>query len=158
MSANAVSGPVYAPTNVSLDVIAAEVGCNNSTGQFECLRQVKMYDLETVYFNSTANTWFSPIVDSITRWSVADYVKRFEAGLYPSYVPLITGNSNGGGTIFSIVYSGEIPTSRHGSVPSMPMSLIFLTMFSSTLTTKRTTHPYLSRMELSMVTHDSIVL
>lgn len=107
MSANAVFGPAYAPTSVGLDVIAAEVGCNNGTGQLECLRQVDMYDLETAYFNSTANTWFSPIVDSITRWSVADYVKRFEAGLYPSHVPLITGNSNGEGTIFSIVYGGE---------------------------------------------------
>ncbi|KAF8857379.1 carboxylesterase [Acephala macrosclerotiorum] len=107
MSANAASGPAYAPMNVALDVIAAEVGCGNGTGQLDCLREVDIYDLETTYFNSTANTWFTPVVDNITRWSVADYVKRFEAGLYPSHVPFMTGNSNGEGTIFSIIYSSE---------------------------------------------------
>ncbi|KAF4626741.1 hypothetical protein G7Y89_g11417 [Cudoniella acicularis] len=90
MSANAKSGPAYAPVGVELDVVASEVD---------------LYDFETTYFNSTTNTWFSPAIDDITRYS--NYVDRLKAGKYPTHVPLLTGNSNGEGTIFSIVYSGE---------------------------------------------------
>jgi carboxylesterase type B len=105
MSANAASGPAITPPNVGLDVIAAEVGCGTGAGQLACLRNVSIYDIQTTYFNSTSNTWFSPIIDNITRHS--DYAARFAAGKYASHVPLLTGNSNGEGTIFSIVYSGE---------------------------------------------------
>lgn len=105
MSANAKSGPGYAPENVALDVVAGEVGCGTGRGQLDCLRQVDIYDLETTYFNSTSNTWFCPAIDDITRFS--DYVARYKADKYPSHVPLITGNSNGEGTVFSVVYGGE---------------------------------------------------
>ncbi|CAJ2507094.1 Uu.00g082800.m01.CDS01 [Anthostomella pinea] len=105
MSANAISGPAYAPTNVALDAVAAEVGCGPGEGQLECLRQVDIYDIQTAKFNSTYNTWFAPVIDEVTRFS--DYVARFAAGAYPSHVPLLTGNSNGEGTIFSLVYSDE---------------------------------------------------
>lgn len=105
MSANAISGPAYAPMNEALDIVAAEVGCGTGEGQLACLRELNMYDFQTAYFNSTANTWFTPYIDNITRF--ADYPARFNAGQYPSHVPLLTGNSNGEGTIFSIVYSAE---------------------------------------------------
>jgi hypothetical protein len=107
MSANAASGPGYAPMNVGLDALASEVGCKKGNGQLACLRSKSIYDLETTSFNSTSNTWFTPTVDGITRWSVSDYKARFKAGLYPTHVPLLTGNSNGEGTIFGLVYSGE---------------------------------------------------
>ncbi|KAI1871896.1 hypothetical protein JX265_005882 [Neoarthrinium moseri] len=105
MSGNAISGPAYAPTNVGLDVVAAEVGCGTGSGQLECLRNVSIYDIQTSYFNSTANTWFTPVIDDITRFS--DYAARFSTGEYASHVPLLTGNSNGEGTVFSVVYSAE---------------------------------------------------
>jgi carboxylesterase type B len=107
MSANAASGPAYAPMNVGLDVVAAEVGCPTGKGQLDCLRKKTIYELETANFNATTNTWFTPTVDGMTRWSVADYSKRFAAGKYPSNVPLITGNSAGEGTIFGLVYGSE---------------------------------------------------
>lgn len=105
MSANAISGPAYAPVNVGLDVVAAEVGCGTGSGQLDCLRNVSIYDIQSAYFNSTSNTWFTPVIDDITRFS--DYAARFGAGKYASHVPLLTGNSNGEGTIFSLVYSAE---------------------------------------------------
>lgn len=105
MSANAISGPAYAPVNVGLDAVAAEVGCGTGSGQLDCLRNVSIYDIQTAYFNSTSNTWFTPVIDDITRFS--DYAARLAAGNYASHVPLLTGNSNGEGTIFSLVYSAE---------------------------------------------------
>lgn len=105
MSANAISGPGYAPKNVALDVVAKEVGCKTGPGQLECLRKVNIYDFQTAYFNSTTNTWFTPTIDGITRHS--DYPARFKAGQYASHVPLLTGNSAGEGTIFALVYGGE---------------------------------------------------
>ncbi|KAK8127033.1 carboxylesterase [Apiospora kogelbergensis] len=105
MSANAISGPAYAPTNVALDVVAAEVGCGTGPGQLECLRNVSIFDIQSSFFNATSNTWFTPVIDNINRFS--DYPARFAAGAYPSHVPLLTGNSNGEGNIFSLVYSAE---------------------------------------------------
>ncbi|KAI1261629.1 Alpha/Beta hydrolase protein [Xylariaceae sp. FL1019] len=105
MSANAKSGPAYAPVNIALDVVAAEVGCGTGAGQLDCLRKVDFLDFQTTNFNSSYNTWFTPVIDDITRFS--DYTARFEAGNYPSHVPLLTGNSDGEGTIFSIVYAAE---------------------------------------------------
>lgn len=105
MSANAISGPAYAPVNVGLDVVAAEVGCGTGSGQLDCLRNVSIYDIQSAYFNSTSNTWFTPVIDDITRFS--DYAARFGAGKYASHVPLLTGNSDGEGTIFSLVYAAE---------------------------------------------------
>lgn len=103
MSANAMSGPAYAPENVALDVVAAEAGCPSaSPGQLDCLRNVDMYDFQTEKFNSSYNTWFTPVIDEKTRHS--DYAGRFAAGDYASHVPLLTGTSDGEGTIFSIVY------------------------------------------------------
>ncbi|KAG8408353.1 hypothetical protein J3459_017894 [Metarhizium acridum] len=108
MSANAMSGPAYAPMNEALDVVAAEVGCPSSTSgknQLDCLRTVDAYAFQTARFNSTFNTWFTPIVDDITRYS--DYSARFKAGKYATHVPLLTGNADGEGTIFSLVYAAE---------------------------------------------------
>lgn len=107
MSANALSGPAFAPKNMALDAVAAEVGCGSSQqgDQLECLRKVSFQDMQTAYFNATTNTWFTPVVDNITRFS--DYEARFKAGEYASHVPLLTGNSADEGTIFSMVYSFE---------------------------------------------------
>jgi carboxylesterase type B len=110
MSANVMSGPVYAPENVALDVVAAEVGCplSNSTSgesQLDCLREVDIYTLQTTYFNSTTSNWFVPTIDNITRFS--DYPSRFSAGNYPKSIPLLVGNSDQEGEIFAYVYSSE---------------------------------------------------
>jgi carboxylesterase type B len=106
MSANAMSGPGYAPQNEALDAVAAEVGCPSSgDGQIDCLRKVDVSKLLTANFNSTFNTWFTPVIDDIIRHS--NYSARFAAGQYASHVPLLTGTSNGEGTIFSIVYGAE---------------------------------------------------
>ncbi|KAG4431004.1 hypothetical protein IFR05_013512 [Cadophora sp. M221] len=107
MSGNSASGPGYAPTNVGLDSIAGEVGCPTGAGQLDCLRGKSIYELETASFNSSVNTWFTPVVDGVTRYSNGDLEKRFASGLYPSHVPLLTGNSAGEGTIFALVYGGE---------------------------------------------------
>ncbi|KAL9948969.1 hypothetical protein D7B24_009483 [Verticillium nonalfalfae] len=106
MSANALSGPGYAPQNEALDIVAAEVGCPaGGQGQVDCLRDVDLYAFQTANFNATSNTWFTPVIDDITRHS--DYAARFAAGKYASHVPLLTGTSDGEGTIFSIVYGGQ---------------------------------------------------
>ncbi|KAK7992468.1 hypothetical protein PG988_001262 [Apiospora saccharicola] len=105
MSANAVSGPAYAPSNAALDVVAAEVGCGTGPGQLECLRAVDALAMQTAFFNATAHTWFTPVIDDVTRF--ADYPARLAAGAYASHVPLLTGNSAGEGTIFSLVYAAE---------------------------------------------------
>ncbi|KAK2001712.1 carboxylesterase [Colletotrichum falcatum] len=107
MSANAVSGPAFAPLNEALDVVAAEVGCPSAREgrQLDCLRDVDVYALQTAGFNSTSNAWFTPVIDNITRHS--DYAARLVAGRYASHVPLLTGNSDGEGTVFSLVYGAE---------------------------------------------------
>ncbi|KAF6830418.1 acetylcholinesterase precursor [Colletotrichum plurivorum] len=106
MSANAVSGPGYAPINEALDAVAAEVGCPaGGNDQLDCLREVDVYAFQTPNFNSSFNTWFTPVIDDITRHS--NYAARFSAGKYASHVPLLTGTSNGEGSIFSLVYGGE---------------------------------------------------
>lgn len=105
MSANAMSGPAYAPANQALDAVAEEVGCSTGDGQLDCLREVDVYAFQTANFNSTFNTWFTPVIDDITRFS--NYQSRFAAGKYASHVPLLTGTSNGEGTIFSLVYGAE---------------------------------------------------
>lgn len=107
MAANAKSGPAVAPVNQALDVVAAEVGCPSSAqgGQLACLRNVNLYDFQTEKFNATYNTWFTPVVDNCTRYQ--DYESRLAAGQYASHVPLLTGNSNGEGAIFALVYGAE---------------------------------------------------
>ncbi|KAI8938695.1 hypothetical protein NX059_004561 [Plenodomus lindquistii] len=105
MAANAKSGPAVAPVNQALDIVAAEVGCPSGAGQLDCLRSVDFYDFQTANFNATYNTWFTPAVDNITRYQ--DYEARFAAGNYASHVPLLTGNSDGEGAIFSLVYGAE---------------------------------------------------
>lgn len=107
MAANSKSGPAVAPVNQALDIVAAEAGCPSGTGQLECLRSVDVYAFQTENFNATYNTWFTPAVDNITRYQ--DYESRFAAGNYASHVPLLTGNSDGEGAIFSLVY-GAINT------------------------------------------------
>lgn len=69
MSANAISGPAYAPTNVALDVVAAEVGCGagDQGDQLECLRNISIYDIQTTFFNSTSNTC-SDSVHCAQKW------------------------------------------------------------------------------------------
>ncbi|EGY22256.1 acetylcholinesterase [Verticillium dahliae VdLs.17] len=70
MSANALSGPGYAPQNEALDIVAAEVGCPaGGQGQIDCLREVDLYAFQTANFNATSNTWFTPVIDDITRHS-----------------------------------------------------------------------------------------
>ncbi|CAF3544972.1 unnamed protein product [Fusarium graminearum] len=106
MSANAVSGPAYAPVDEALNAVAEEVGCPKAgNAQLECLRNVNLFDFQTKNFNSTFNTWFTPVIDDITRFS--DYPARLASGGYASQVPLLTGTSNGEGTIFSLVYGAE---------------------------------------------------
>ncbi|KAH9809535.1 carboxylesterase [Teratosphaeria destructans] len=105
MSANAKSGPAVAPMNQALDVVSAALGCGTGEGQLDCLRTKTIYEIQTATFNATSNTWFTPIVDDITRH--ADYAARFQAGLYPTHVPLLTGNSDNEGAIFGLVYSAE---------------------------------------------------
>lgn len=106
MSANAMSGPAFAPQNEALNAVAAEFGCpEGGSGQIECLRKVDMATFLTADFNSTFNAWFTPVIDNITRHS--DYAARFASGKYASHVPLLTGTSNGEGTIFSLVYGAE---------------------------------------------------
>ncbi|KAF1928175.1 alpha/beta-hydrolase [Didymella exigua CBS 183.55] len=105
MAANAKSGPAVAPINQALDVVASEVGCPNGKGQLACLRKVDLYDFQTEKFNATYNTWFTPAVDNITRYQ--DYESRLAVGKYASHVPLLTGNSDGEGAIFALVYGGE---------------------------------------------------
>ena len=104
MAANAKSGPAVAPVNEALDIVAAEVGCQSGPGQLACLREVDVYAFQTEKFNATYNTWFTPAVDNITRFQ--DYEARFAAGKYASHVPLLTGNSDGEGAVFSLVYGG----------------------------------------------------
>lgn len=105
MAANAKSGPAVSPTNEALDIVAAEVGCASGKGQLDCLRKVDVYAFQTANFNATYNTWFTPVVDEITRYQ--DYEARFKAGKYASHVPLITGNANYEGALFGLVYGGE---------------------------------------------------
>jgi carboxylesterase type B len=105
MSANAMSGPAVGPTNEALDLVAKEVGCPTGEGQLECLRGVGMYDFQTEAFNSSLHTYFTPTVDEKTRYQ--DYASRFAAGNYASKVPLLTGNSDKEGAIFSLVYGFE---------------------------------------------------
>ncbi|KAF2830751.1 acetylcholinesterase precursor [Ophiobolus disseminans] len=105
MAANAKSGPAVGPTNEALDLVAKEVNCPSGEGQLECLRKVDIYAFQTAAFNSSLNTYFTPVVDEITRYQ--DYAKRFAAGRYASHVPLLTGNSDQEGAIFSLVYGNE---------------------------------------------------
>lgn len=105
MAANAKSGPAVAPTNQALDIVAKEVNCPVGAGQLDCLRKVDMYAFQTAGFNSTYNTYFTPVVDEKTRYQ--DYEARFAAGKYASHVPLLTGNSDKEGAVFSLVYGGE---------------------------------------------------
>lgn len=104
MSANALSGPAYAPKDVALNVVAESVNCSSGSSQIACLRETSIYDFETTYFNATSNTWFCPTIDEITRFS--DYPARFTAGKYPK-IPLIVGNADNEGGIFSYVYAAE---------------------------------------------------
>jgi carboxylesterase type B len=105
MSANAKSGPAVGPTNEALDIVAKEVGCASGNGQLECLRKVDVYAFQTSAFNATLNTYFTPVIDEITRYR--DYESRFAAGKYASHVPLLTGNSDQEGAIFGLVYGSE---------------------------------------------------
>ncbi|KAL6171404.1 hypothetical protein ACJQWK_02423 [Exserohilum turcicum] len=105
MAANAKSGPAYAPTNQVLDIVAQEVQCPTGKGQLDCLRKVDMYALQTASFNASLNTYFTPVVDNITRFQ--DLEARFAAGKYASHVPLLTGNSNHEGSVFGFVYGSE---------------------------------------------------
>ncbi|CAI6101307.1 unnamed protein product [Clonostachys chloroleuca] len=107
MSANAVSGPPFVLLSTKLLMpfplkLDAPTG---GKGQIECLRNIYFFSFETANFNSTSNTWFTPVVDDITRFS--NYTDRFAKGEYVSHVPLITGNSDGEGAVFSIVYGSE---------------------------------------------------
>jgi carboxylesterase type B len=105
MAANAKSGPAVGPTNQALDLVAKEVGCSTGAGQLDCLRKVDMYAFQTAAFNSSLNTYFTPVVDEKTRYQ--DYAARFAAGKYASHVPLLTGNADKEGAVFGLVYGGE---------------------------------------------------
>ncbi|KAL3485267.1 Alpha/Beta hydrolase protein [Aspergillus germanicus] len=112
MSANAQSGPAITPSGVGLkqvvqDMLDAGVilSCTADDYTLDCLRAVDTYAFQTTYFNSTSNTWFSPVVDDVTRFS--NYADRFAAGQYPTSLPLIVGNSDQEGAIFGYVYGSE---------------------------------------------------
>ncbi|KAJ0415812.1 Alpha/Beta hydrolase protein [Aspergillus carlsbadensis] len=112
MSANAQSGPAVTPSGVGLkqvvqDMLDAGVSlsCTAENYTLDCLRAADTYAFQTTYFNSTSNTWFSPVVDEITRF--ANYADRFAAGNYPTSLPLIVGNSDQEGAIFGYVYGSE---------------------------------------------------
>ncbi|KAK9857921.1 Carboxylesterase [Penicillium brevicompactum] len=112
MSANAQSGPAYAPAGVALkqvvqDMMDAGVAldCTAENYTLDCLRAVDTYSFQTTSFNATTNTWFSPPVDEITRFS--NYTERFVSGQYPNSLPLIVGNSDQEGEIFGYVYGSE---------------------------------------------------
>ncbi|KAI9925432.1 hypothetical protein MW887_005813 [Aspergillus wentii] len=112
MSANAESGPAYAPAGVALAQVAQDIeaagvtlDCDSANPTLDCLRQVDMYAIQTSNFNSSTNTWFAPVVDNITRFG--DYRARFENGQYPRHVPLIVGNSGQEGRLFGYVYGSE---------------------------------------------------
>ncbi|KAJ9483796.1 hypothetical protein VN97_g9588 [Penicillium thymicola] len=112
MSANAQSGPAIAPSGVALkqvvqDMLDAGVtlACTAENYTLDCLRAADTYAFQTTYFNSTSNTWFSPVVDEITRFS--NYTDRFVKGDYAKSVPLIVGNSDQEGELFGYVYGSE---------------------------------------------------
>lgn len=112
LSANAKSGPAYAPSGVALAQVAEDVQargvtleCDARNPTLDCLRKVDTYTLQTSHFNSTTNTWFSPVVDNITRYS--DYEDRYAQGKFPTSVPLLVGNSDREGKLFAKVYSAE---------------------------------------------------
>lgn len=107
MSANAMSGPAYAPVDQGLDLMAADLGCPTavSGGQIDCLRKLDAGAFKTERFNNFLNTVFTPTIDDETRHS--DYAARFAAGRYASHVPLLTGTSDCEGTVFSLVYGAE---------------------------------------------------
>ncbi|KAL4877958.1 carboxylesterase [Aspergillus karnatakaensis] len=112
MSANAQSGPAITPSGVGLkqvvqDMLDAGVSldCTADDYTLDCLRAVDTYAFQTTYFNATSNTWFSPVIDEITRFS--SYADRFANGQYPKSVPLIVGNSDQEGKIFGYVYGSE---------------------------------------------------
>ncbi|KAK4609062.1 Para-nitrobenzyl esterase [Fulvia fulva] len=71
MSANALSGPAYAPPNSALDIVAADVGCpvslsNQTHSQLSCLKGKSIHDLQTTLFNTSTNTLSTPTIDSTT--------------------------------------------------------------------------------------------
>lgn len=112
MSANAQSGPAYAPAGVALKQVVQDMldtgvslDCTAEDYTLDCLRGADTYDFQTSYFNSTSNTWFAPTVDNITRFT--NYTDRFVNGHYPKSLPLIVGNSDQEGAIFGYVYSAE---------------------------------------------------
>jgi carboxylesterase type B len=79
--------------------------CTAEDYTLECLRAADTYAFQTTEFNSSLNTWFSPAVDEITRFS--NYADRFAKGKYPKSLPLIVGNSDQEGEIFGYVYGSE---------------------------------------------------
>jgi carboxylesterase type B len=105
MAANAKSGPAVGPTNEALDIVAKSVNCPVGKGQLDCMRKVDVYAFQTAAFNSSLNTYFTPVVDEKTRYK--DYASRFAAGKYASHVPLLTGNADKEGAVFGLVYGGE---------------------------------------------------
>ncbi|KAJ5512058.1 hypothetical protein N7463_001610 [Penicillium fimorum] len=112
MSANAQSGPGYAGAGVAMKQVVQSMldagvtlGCTAENYTLECLRGADTYAFQTSEFNSTLNTWFSPAVDEITRFS--NYTDRFVQGYYPKSLPLIVGNSDQEGEIFGYVYGSE---------------------------------------------------
>lgn len=118
MSANAKSGPAYAPSGVALSQVAKDIetsgvklDCDANNPTLECLRKLDMYTLQTSHFNPTTNTWFAPVVDNITRYE--NYESRFSQGLYAKSVPLIVGNSNKEGKLFAQMYSSENSNFSH---------------------------------------------
>jgi carboxylesterase type B len=112
MSANAQSGPGYAAAGVAMKQVVqtmldagVTLGCTADDYTLDCLRAADTYAFQTSDFNSTLNTWFSPSVDEITRFS--NYTDRFTKGYYPKSLPLIVGNSDQEGEIFGYVYGSE---------------------------------------------------
>ncbi|KAJ5556790.1 hypothetical protein N7494_000705 [Penicillium frequentans] len=112
LSANALSGPAYAPAGVALSEVVQQMldanvtlDCTAEDYTLDCLRAADTYAFQTKSFNSSLNTWFAPAMDEITRFS--NYADRFIKGHYPKSLPLIVGNSDQEGEIFGYVYNSE---------------------------------------------------
>ncbi|KAH6684061.1 hypothetical protein B0J14DRAFT_645980 [Halenospora varia] len=49
--------------------------------QLKFLCEVSICYLKIGSFNATTNTWFTPVFDGKTGWSVAEYAQRYASGL-----------------------------------------------------------------------------
>jgi len=101
-SADVFSGPNFAPEGVAFSQLASDLGCptKDADAEIECMRSKPLYDLLSDKFNSTYQTWFTPLIDGHTRFR--DYPARYRAGKFPKHVPTLTGDTDDEGTLFGL--------------------------------------------------------